>query len=79
VFEAACSTATQHLPLWPDPAAEFREAAASLVAGWQEHRLDCDVRTISSAMPGELVFNMTPWSTWAHGWDLAVATGQPIS
>ena len=29
-------------------------------------------------MPGEMVFNMTVMEYLTHGWDLAVATAQPI-
>jgi uncharacterized protein (TIGR03086 family) len=59
-----------------DPEAEFRAAAAGVVAGWQEHGLDRQVRIISGAMPGEMVFNMTVMEYLTHGWDLAVATAQ---
>jgi uncharacterized protein (TIGR03086 family) len=62
----------------PDPAADFRAAAASLVAGWDEHGLDRPVRVTSGEMPGQMVFSMTVMEYLAHGWDLAVATGQPI-
>jgi uncharacterized protein (TIGR03086 family) len=59
-----------------DPEAEFRAAAAGVVAGWQEHGLDRPVRVISGEMPGEMVFNMTLMEYLTHGWDLAVATAQ---
>jgi uncharacterized protein (TIGR03086 family) len=62
----------------PDPAGDFRASAASLVAGWEQHGLDRPVRVTSGEMPGEMVFNMTVMEYPTHGWDLAVATGQPI-
>lgn len=83
VFEAGChgrafdgDPATHQCG--PDPAGEFRAAAASLVAGWQQYGLDRPVRVTSGEMPGEMVFNMTVMEYLTHGWDLAVATGQPI-
>lgn len=60
----------------PDPAAEFRAAAAGVIAGWQAHGLDRQVRVTSGEMPGEMVFNMTLMEYLAHGWDLAIATDQ---
>jgi uncharacterized protein (TIGR03086 family) len=62
-----------------DPAAEFRTAAAGVVAGWEEHGLDRPVRTSGGESPGPMVFNMTVMEYLAHGWDLAVATGQPVA
>jgi uncharacterized protein (TIGR03086 family) len=62
----------------PDAAHAFRASAASLIAGWEEHGLDRPVRVTSGEMPGEMVFNMTVMEYFGHGWDLAVATGQPI-
>jgi uncharacterized protein (TIGR03086 family) len=59
-----------------DPEAEFRAAAAGVVAGWQAYGLDRPVRIISGEMPGEMVFNMTLMEYLTHGWDLAVATAQ---
>ncbi len=83
VFEAGChgrkyegDAAT--FKAGPDPAAEFRAAADSLVAGWREHGLDRQVAVTSGEMPGELVFNMTLMEYLVHGWDLAIATGQPV-
>jgi uncharacterized protein (TIGR03086 family) len=58
----------------PDPAAEFRATAASLVAGWREYGLD---RTMGER-PAEMVLNTTLMEYLTHGWDLAVATGQVV-
>lgn len=83
VFEAGCHGRTYEgdaatFTSGPDPAAEFRAAADSVVAGWREHGLDRQVAVTGGAMPGELVFNMTLMEYLGHGWDLAVATGRPI-
>jgi len=62
----------------PDPAAEFRAAAEGVVAGWREHGTDRRVRFVGSELPGRMAFDMTLMEYVAHGWDLAVATGQPV-
>jgi uncharacterized protein (TIGR03086 family) len=62
----------------PDPAGEFRSAAASLATGWRNSGLDRQVKILSGEMPGESVFNITVMEYLTHGWDLAVATGQTI-
>ncbi|MGW1106784.1 TIGR03086 family metal-binding protein [Streptomyces sp. NPDC002540] len=61
-----------------DPAREFRTAAAGVVAGWETYGFDRRVTALGGSMPGETVFNMTVMEYLTHGWDLAVATGQPI-
>lgn len=62
-----------------DPAAEFRAAAAGLVAGWEKYGFDRKVAvTGSNKLPAEMVLNMTVMEYLTHGWDLAVATAQPI-
>lgn len=62
-----------------DPAAEFRAAAADLVAGWERYGFDREVAvTGSRKLPAETVFNMTLMEYMTHGWDLAVATGRPV-
>ncbi|MGW3425998.1 TIGR03086 family metal-binding protein [Streptomyces phaeochromogenes] len=63
----------------PDPAGEFRAAAAGLVAGWEKYGFDREVGvTGDSQLPAAMVLNMTLMEFTVHGWDLAVATGQPI-
>lgn len=83
VFAAGCNGD----PMPEDPggyhgdghaAADFRAAADRIVAGWSANGLDRSVPISSGEMPGELVFNMTMMEYLAHGWDLAVATGQPV-
>lgn len=83
VFEAGCNGRAYEgdaraYRVGADPAGEFRAAAASLVAGWREHGFDRQVRISTGEMPGEMVFNMTLMEYLTHGWDLAVATGQPV-
>lgn len=62
-----------------DPAAEFRAAARALVAGWRAHGFDRTVRlTGGGDVPAAMAFRMTLMEYVTHGWDLAVATGQPV-
>ncbi|WP_327272369.1 TIGR03086 family metal-binding protein [Streptomyces sp. NBC_01224] len=61
-----------------DPAREFRAAAAGVVEGWEKYGFDRQVTVTGGKMPGESVFSMTVMEYLTHGWDLAVATGQPI-
>lgn len=83
VFEAGCHGRTYEGDInayrsGPDPAGDFRRMAASLVAGWREHGMERPVRVMGGEMPGGMVFNMTLMEYMTHGWDLAVATGQPV-
>jgi uncharacterized protein (TIGR03086 family) len=59
-----------------DPAAEFRSAAAGIVAGWRDHGFDRQVRISSGELPAEMAFSMTLMEYLTHGWDLATATSQ---
>jgi uncharacterized protein (TIGR03086 family) len=83
VFEAGChgrsyeGEAANHR-CGAGPAREFRTAAASLVAGWEKYGVDRQVAVTGGTLPGENVLNMAVMEYLAHGWDLAVATGQPI-
>ncbi len=62
-----------------NPAQEFEAAADAIVTGWSAHGLDRLVPIMSgSEMPGVMVFNMTLMEYMAHGWDLAIATGQSV-
>jgi uncharacterized protein (TIGR03086 family) len=82
VFEAGCHGRTYEgdpaeYICGHDAAAEFAKAANSIVAGWEEHGFDRQVRISGGGMmPGAMVFNMTVMEYLAHGWDLASATGQ---
>jgi uncharacterized protein (TIGR03086 family) len=83
VFEAGChgrpyeGDASAYV-CGADPAGEFRTAAAGLVAGWEKYGLDREVGLTGGKMPGTMAFNMTVMEYLTHGWDLALATGQPI-
>jgi uncharacterized protein (TIGR03086 family) len=61
-----------------DPGGEFRAAADQLIAGWRTHGLDRKVTMMGGEQPAQMVLNMTLMEYLAHGWDLAVATDQPI-
>jgi uncharacterized protein (TIGR03086 family) len=56
----------------------FRTAAADIIGGWREHGLDREVQLSQGSSPGPMVFNMTLMEYLTHGWELAVATGQPV-
>ncbi|MGW2281374.1 TIGR03086 family metal-binding protein [Streptomyces sp. NPDC001770] len=83
VFEAGCEDRAyegdpaDHV-CGDDPAGEFRTAAAGLVAGWRTHGFDRQVRVMKGELPGPMVFDMALMEYLGHGWDLAVATGQPV-
>ncbi len=61
----------------PDAAAVFAGAADAIIDGWRANGLTGTLPISSGAeMPAPMVFNMTVMEYLAHGWDLAVATGQ---
>lgn len=62
-----------------DPAAEFRAAAAKAVAGYERLADDEPVTLSSGSMPAAASVAMMTGEYLAHGWDLAVATGQPVT
>jgi len=83
VFEAGCHGRSSDgvaatYRCGADPAREFRTTAASLIAGWEKYGLDRQVAVTGATLPAGMVFTMTVMEYLAHGWDLAVATGQPI-
>ncbi|WP_299540137.1 TIGR03086 family metal-binding protein [uncultured Streptomyces sp.] len=84
VFEAGChgrtyeGDAAAHV-CGDDPAGEFRATAAGLLEGWRTYGTDRKVAvTGGSELPAPMVLDMTLMEYLAHGWDLAVATGQPV-
>jgi uncharacterized protein (TIGR03086 family) len=85
VFDAGCHGRTYERDpaeyiCGHDASAEFAKAARSIVAGWEEHGFNRQVRISGGGMmPGVMVFNMTVMEYLAHGWDLASATGQASS
>lgn len=52
-------------------------AAAQLDRAVRAGAAERPLRLGESAMPGELALGMILWEYHVHGWDLAVATGQP--
>lgn len=61
-----------------DPAAEFRAAAAKAVDGYARLADDEPVTLSSGSMPAAASVAMMTGEYLAHGWDLAVATGQRV-
>jgi uncharacterized protein (TIGR03086 family) len=59
--------------------AEFRLAVTSIIGGWRDNGTEREVSLIGdSAMPAQMVFDMTLMEYLAHGWDLAIGSGQPV-
>ena len=61
-----------------DPAAEFAAAGGQAVAAFRSGAADRPLRMTSSELPGAMVLGMMLIEYVGHGWDLAVATGQPV-
>jgi uncharacterized protein (TIGR03086 family) len=64
---------------WPEPAvARFRVAADHAVAAFRAGADERALTLMSGPVPGSMVLGMMLMEYVAHGWDLAVATGQPV-
>jgi uncharacterized protein (TIGR03086 family) len=61
-----------------DPAAEFAAAGGQAVAAFRSGAVDRPLRMASSELPGAMVLGMMLIEYIGDGWDLAVATGQPV-
>jgi uncharacterized protein (TIGR03086 family) len=61
-----------------DPAAEFAAAGEQAVAAFRSGAADRPLRMTSSELPGAMVLGMMLIEYVGHGWDLTVATGQPV-
>ncbi|GAA5180282.1 TIGR03086 family metal-binding protein [Rugosimonospora acidiphila] len=61
-----------------DPTAEFAAAGERAVAAFRSGAADRPLRMTSSELPGAMVLGMMVVEYVGHGWDLAVATGQPV-
>lgn len=60
------------------PVAEFAAAGRQAVAAFRSGAADRPLRMTSSELPGSMVLGMMLIEYVGHGWDLAVATGQPV-
>lgn len=75
---AASGTATSEFELGADPAAQFREAAASTLEAWRTPGvLDKIVDAGPGPMPGRVLAGINLIDTATHTWDIATSTGQP--
>ncbi|HSP39445.1 MAG TPA: TIGR03086 family metal-binding protein [Frankiaceae bacterium] len=64
---------------WPAPQAErFRSDADRAVAAFRAGAEDRSLTLTSGPVPGSMVLGMMLMEYVGHGWDLAVATGQPV-
>jgi uncharacterized protein (TIGR03086 family) len=64
--------------LGPDPAAQFREAAAASLSAWRAPGvLERVIDGPAGPMPGTVLASINVLDTATHTWDLATATGQP--
>jgi uncharacterized protein (TIGR03086 family) len=75
---AASGAAPAKFALGPDPAAQFRDAAAAALAGWRTPGvMDKVVDVAVGPMPGRVLAGINLLDTATHTWDIATATGQP--
>lgn len=56
----------------------FEAAGRRAVEGLRRHGVDRQMRMVVNPIPGTMVANMMRMEYPGHGWDLAVATGQPV-
>lgn len=64
---------------WPQPPAErFAVAARHAVDAFRNGAEDRALTVMGGPIPGQMVLGMMLMEYVGHGWDLAVATGQPI-
>ncbi|MCP2324162.1 uncharacterized protein (TIGR03086 family) [Hamadaea flava] len=61
-----------------DPAVEFATVGRQAVMAFESGAADRPLRMTSSELPGTAVLGMMLIEYVGHGWDLAVATGQPV-
>lgn len=63
--------------LGSDPAAQFKQAAATTLAAWQAPGvLEQIIDGPAGPMPGHVLAGINLMDTATHAWDLAMATGQ---
>lgn len=64
---------------WPQPqASEFRAAADHAVSAFRSGAEDRDLTLMGGPIPGSMITGMMLMEYIGHGWDLAVATAQPV-
>ena len=64
---------------WPAPQAErFAGAARQTVDAFRAGATDRQLTVMGGPIPGSMVVGMMLMEYLGHGWDLAVATGQPV-
>lgn len=56
---------------------QVREAASRLGSALDNGAMERPLKIGESDMPGEMALRMILWEYQVHGWDLAMATGQP--
>lgn len=75
---AASGAPRTEFELGPDPAAQFRDAAAATLAAWRTPGVfDRVVDAGPGPMPGRVLAGINLLDTATHTWDIATATGQP--
>jgi uncharacterized protein (TIGR03086 family) len=75
---AASRTAGAPFELGEDPAAQFKDVAASTLAAWRTPGVLDEVLDFPAGpMPGRVLAGINLLDTTTHTWDLACATGQP--
>lgn len=62
--------------LGSDPAAQFKDAAATTLAAWKATGLEGEVNIGAGPMPAQVGAMINLLDTAQHAWDLARATGQ---
>lgn len=79
-FAAAVSgqAAETGRPAGDEPARGFRASTDRAVQAWRDGAAERMVAVGDDELPGAVVFDLMLVECLAHGWDLAVATAQPV-
>lgn len=64
-------------PIGSDPGAAYAAASRALRAAVDADALERQTELPIGTVPGAVALNLALTDTLAHGWDLAIATGQP--
>lgn len=77
---AAAGNEPAPFELGDDPAAQFQAAAAAAMPAWRRPGvLDAIIDAGPGPMPGRVLAGINLMDTATHTWDLATATGQPVT